>query len=255
MIVFILLFLISGCINSPEGKVVGDISESSYLEETKKEAEPITNDDIKKEINEQSLFMVTRIIDGDTIEINTGQRARLICINTPEIDEDGYQEAKDFLEDLILNKEIKLVKDVSETDRYGRLLRYAYVNDIFVNYELVENGYAEVYRYSPDTAKCDELEEAQDIAISNGVGIWSDGLGEEITQESEELTPQDQSEQQEPETSQPKTNYVCSSNYYNCGDFKTHAEAQKVYEVCGGSNNDIHDLDRDNDGLACESLP
>jgi len=48
---------------------------------------------------------------------------------------------------------------------------------------------------------------------------------------------------------------VCSSNYYNCGDFSTQLEAQAVYKTCGGLSNDIHDLDRDNDGLACDSLP
>jgi len=46
----------------------------------------------------------------------------------------------------------------------------------------------------------------------------------------------------------------CSSNLYNCADFSTHAEAQECYEYCGGLSNDVHDLDRDNDGLACESL-
>jgi len=49
--------------------------------------------------------------------------------------------------------------------------------------------------------------------------------------------------------------YTCSSNIYNCSDFSTHAEAQAVYEACGGVNNDVHELDRDKDGLVCESLP
>jgi len=47
----------------------------------------------------------------------------------------------------------------------------------------------------------------------------------------------------------------CLYNKYNCSDFKTHDEAQMIYDCCGGVNNDIHGLDRDNDGLACESLP
>jgi len=49
--------------------------------------------------------------------------------------------------------------------------------------------------------------------------------------------------------------YICSFNFYNCSDFATHKEAQNVYEHCGGIDNDIHKLDRDKDGLACESLP
>ena len=49
--------------------------------------------------------------------------------------------------------------------------------------------------------------------------------------------------------------YICDDNAYNCANFNTHAEAQRVYELCGGVSNDIHDLDRDKDGLACETLP
>jgi len=49
--------------------------------------------------------------------------------------------------------------------------------------------------------------------------------------------------------------YVCSSNTYNCDDFKTHDEAQYVFELCGGVGNDVHWLDGDKDGIACESLP
>ena len=47
----------------------------------------------------------------------------------------------------------------------------------------------------------------------------------------------------------------CSGNVYNCDDFGTHREAQACYEKCGGVNNDVHQLDRDKDGSACETLP
>ncbi len=51
------------------------------------------------------------------------------------------------------------------------------------------------------------------------------------------------------------TGVECNSNTYNCGDFQTQAEAQEVYEACGGVSNDIHKLDGNLDGEACESLP
>ncbi len=54
---------------------------------------------------------------------------------------------------------------------------------------------------------------------------------------------------------QNNLNYTCSYNAYNCSNFSTHAEAQQVYDSCGGVLNDVHNLDRDKDGLACESLP
>jgi micrococcal nuclease len=107
---------------------------------------------------------VTKVIDGDTFVLANNQSVRLICINTPELGQPGSQEAKEFLEDLILNKEVRLEKDISETDRYGRLLRYVYItnpennNQIFINKELVQQGYAQIYRYEPDISKCDEIE-------------------------------------------------------------------------------------------------
>ena len=50
-------------------------------------------------------------------------------------------------------------------------------------------------------------------------------------------------------------NYICRSDIYNCSDFATQTEAQKAYKACGGLGNDVHGLDRDKDGVACESLP
>lgn len=101
---------------------------------------------------------VTRVIDGDTFELASGEKVRLICINTPEQGEEGYEEAKAYLESMILNKTVRLEKDISEKDRYGRLLRYAYTDNRFINKEMVDNGYAEVFRYGEDLKRCDEIE-------------------------------------------------------------------------------------------------
>ena len=106
----------------------------------------------------------TRIIDGDTFELSTGEKVRLICKDTPEVNEKGYEEAKEFLSNLILNKEIRLEKDISETDKYNRLLRYAFISnpedstsEIFINKELVSQGYAEIMRIKPDVSRCGEI--------------------------------------------------------------------------------------------------
>ncbi len=50
-------------------------------------------------------------------------------------------------------------------------------------------------------------------------------------------------------------NYTCSANTYNCTDFKTQAQAQAVYDKCGGVSNDVHKLDKNKDGHPCDSLP
>jgi endonuclease YncB( thermonuclease family) len=183
--------------------------------------------------NDGELFLVTRVIDGDTIEIETEERVRLICIDTPERGEEGYIEASNYLQGLILNKEVKLVKDKSETDRYGRLVRYIYVGDLFVNEKMVAEGFALAYPYNPDTTLCPQIERAEEKAKRNGIGIWSEG------------------EEEEQETSGDE----CYSNIYNCGDFSRHTEAQELFEECGGASNDVHRLDQDGDGIACEGLP
>lgn len=61
----------------------------------------------------------------------------------------------------------------------------------------------------------------------------------------------------EPEPQKPASSgeYTCSSNAYNCSHFKTQAEAQSVFEMCGGTANDVHRLDGNKDGEVCESLP
>lgn len=120
-----------------------------------------------------SKLIVTRVIDGDTVELNTGERVRLILIDAPESGEECYKEAKSRLEQLVLNKEVRLEKDVSETDRYGRLLRYVYVGSTFVNYQLVREGLAYASPYPPDIKYKVQIEEAQKLAEEEAVGcLW-----------------------------------------------------------------------------------
>lgn len=58
-----------------------------------------------------------------------------------------------------------------------------------------------------------------------------------------------------PQNQEQDLGYICNYNAYNCADFTTHAEAQMVYEICGGPSSDVHKLDRDMDGFVCETLP
>ncbi|HLC48619.1 MAG TPA: thermonuclease family protein [Candidatus Norongarragalinales archaeon] len=128
--------------------------------------------DAYNRVQNQQTFEVARVIDGDTIEMGDGEKVRFICINTPEIGEFYYDEAKEYLTAKLLNKNVTLEKDVTEEDSYGRLLRYVYLDDTLINSELVKNGYAEVIRYPPDTKYCDEFEALEDMAIEKGIGIW-----------------------------------------------------------------------------------
>ena len=119
---------------------------------------------------------VTRVIDGDTIIIGSGQKVRYIGIDTPEVhpEPEAYgMEAWQTNRGLVEGKEVRLEKDVSETDGYGRLLRYVYVDDTFVNAELVRLGLAEARDYPPDTKYQDLLEQREREARQAGRGMWA----------------------------------------------------------------------------------
>tara|TARA_Y100000310_G_scaffold142407_1_gene141942 strand:- start:7411 stop:7827 length:417 start_codon:yes stop_codon:yes gene_type:complete len=101
---------------------------------------------------------VVKVIDGDTFILASGETVRLICVNTPEAGEPGYLEAQKYLKDLIFGKSLNLEADTTNRDRYGRLLRYAYLDDLFINKELVSSQHARVYPVPPNTALCNEIE-------------------------------------------------------------------------------------------------
>lgn len=118
-------------------------------------------------------FKVIKIIDGDTVDLNNSERVRLSGIDTPEIGECYYKEAKNKLEDLILNKDVFLERDISDKGRYGRLLRYIYVNNLLINSFLVKEGYAKVHdKYDYDIKLYKELKEVESTAKNNKLGVW-----------------------------------------------------------------------------------
>ena len=93
---------------------------------------------------------VRQVIDGDTIILENGERVRLIGINTPEEGKYFYDEAKEVMELLALGKQVRLEKDIGDLDKYGRLLRYIYTEDHFINLEMVKRGFANSYTYPTD---------------------------------------------------------------------------------------------------------
>ena len=123
----------------------------------------------------ESQARVVRVIDGDTIEIAGGAHVRYIGMDTPETypEVEFYgPEAKAKNAELVEGKLVTLEKDVSETDRYGRLLRYVYVDGVFVNGELVRLGYARAVAYPPDTRYQWQLEKLEKEAQAAKLGIW-----------------------------------------------------------------------------------
>ena len=106
--------------------------------------------------NPREIAYVEKVIDGDSILVrtnNTLSEVRYIGINTPEFDspeEAAAQHATEINRMLVQGKTIWMVKDIRERDKYQRLLRFIFVGDTFVNYELVRLGVAEVIDYPPD---------------------------------------------------------------------------------------------------------
>ena len=170
--------------------------------------------------------VVVNVVDGDTIDVLlNGQRIRVryIGINTPERGEACYTEATNHNRALVQGKTVTLVRDTSDTDRYGRLLRYVYAGGVFVNLSLVQAGYAEAKYYAPDGRHRQTFEAAQQAAPQRG------------------CTTAPASPSSQP---QSQVTYV-----RNC----THARELGIAPVHRGHPAYRRALDRDNDGIGCET--
>jgi micrococcal nuclease len=115
---------------------------------------------------------VTRVIDGDTVIVEGGYHVRYIGIDAPEGGEFYYLESKQINEGLVAGKSVRLERDVSDKDSYGRLLRYVYVGDDFVNAEMVRQGCAWAIAYPPDVKYQVYLEALEKEARQSKRGIW-----------------------------------------------------------------------------------
>lgn len=137
---------------------------------------------------ETEIARVARVIDGDTIELSDGRRVRYIGIDTPELG-DGRtavacfaKEATEENKRQVEGKTVRLEKDISELDRYGRILRYVFIGDgtdqvvhpeVFINDHLVRQGFARVATFPPDVRYQEQFLDAQNEAREQGRGLWN----------------------------------------------------------------------------------
>jgi len=197
---------------------------------------------------------VVKVSDGDTIEVDFGggviKTVRYIGIDTPETVDPRKpvqcfgKEASNINKSLVGNQIVQLEKDISETDKYGRLLRYVYLpsgqagaGEVFVNKYLVEEGFAHSYSYPPDIRHQGEFNQAEASARQNNKGLW--GTCDVLSGKSQAVGS------------------GTSKDDKDCSDFKTHQEAQDYFNSKGGSGtNNVDKLDgSDRDGQVCETLP
>lgn len=131
------------------------------------------------DINSTLSVKVTRVIDGDTIEIEGGERVRYIGIDTPETVDPRKPvqcfgvEASKKNKEMVEGKMVRLGKDITDRDKYNRLLRYVWVDDTFINLELVKQGFAYSYSYPPDIKYQDQFLKAQQEAREARRGLWN----------------------------------------------------------------------------------
>ncbi|WKZ40517.1 MAG: thermonuclease family protein [Anaerolineales bacterium] len=118
---------------------------------------------------------VVSVTDGDTIRVSLDGNVvplRYIGIDTPETNEPFGRESTQKNIELVSGKDVILYRDVSETDAFGRILRFVFVGDTFINHEMVRQGYATSFRYLPDTSCADAFDLADNQARANGMGMW-----------------------------------------------------------------------------------
>jgi endonuclease YncB( thermonuclease family) len=137
---------------------------------------------VDQSYNTMQKASVERVIDGDTIEVGVDGRkhkVRLIGIDTPEVyggEECFGEEASDFAKNVLSGKEVFLQKDVSEVDRFGRLLRFVYFNKdgnlVDFNALMVGEGFAFSKEYKPDISKAGMLNSLMKEAEKSDRGMW-----------------------------------------------------------------------------------
>ena len=151
---------------------------------------------------------------------------------------------------LVAGKKVTLVKDVSEVDRYDRLLRYVFVDDVFVNYEMVRVGYDTSGSWLPDTA-CDQIfDTIYNQAIINKSGLWV-----------QKSIPKPYDDPKPPPLivvtiEAPVVTCICDPSYPDVcippypPDLECKDELFKRFRVLLPH---LHGFDRDQDGIGCES--
>ena len=124
------------------------------------------------------LMRVSRVIDGDTIELADGSVIRYLSMDTPETVKPNAPvecmgpEASARNKELVNGKTIEILSDKQDVDRYGRKLRYVFADKIFVNAQLVWEGLARATIYDPDERFAQTIVQFERAARDAGRGGW-----------------------------------------------------------------------------------
>ena len=194
------------------------------------------------------LARVTRVVDGDTIDVvlaGRTERVRLIGIDTPESVDPRQPvqcfalEASAFAARHLEGRRVELEFDAERRDRYGRLLAYVWLDGRLFNLTLVRRGYAQVYTFPPNVRYVERLLAAQRRARSGSAGLWGacpaggDGAA-----------------------GKPPAPAGCDPNYSGAciPPYPPDLDCSQVgARGFASTGSDPHGFDEDGDGIACET--
>jgi micrococcal nuclease len=202
--------------------------------------------------------LVTRILDAQTIEVVYNYETfhvRYIGLDAPKIAPPPPQwqapQAVGLNDSLVNGNEVTLIQDVTDTDADGNLLRYVLTDSAFVNYEIIRQGYARFVAAQPNSA-CDNSFIAAQVEAQGAVrGMWMPTPLPTYT-----ITPTPTiTFTPAPVTPTPTGPCDCQGPRLTCNDFRNQRRAQQCFEFCMKRGfGDIFKLDKNGNGLACDSL-
>jgi micrococcal nuclease len=188
-LLFLLFFAIISCIHPDKASSTEDTTTTediiSFTEDTisTEDTCPYTENTISIEdttppedtnIWAKNTLICTSVIDGDTFRLETGETVRLIGIDAPELSQPGSEKSREYLAHLILNKGVTLETGYEDRDKYDRLLRFVYIDDVCINEEMIRQGYAEA-RYLTDSIREHYIQLEMEAETAKA-GLWSDNI-------------------------------------------------------------------------------
>jgi endonuclease YncB( thermonuclease family) len=189
-------------------------------------------DDLSSEPPELTTYLVTSVIDGDTLDLANGERVRLVGIDTPEVGECGYEKARDRLIALVEGERVTLAESDEDRDRYGRLLRYVDLGPLDAGLRLVKDGLA-IARYDSRDGYGFHPREPEYIRADRGAPNLK------CAPPPRHFVPQ-----------QPSS---CAAGYSPCVPvYPPDVDCADVNGPINVTGSDPHGLDADHDGVACE---
>ncbi|MFD2924759.1 thermonuclease family protein [Halobacillus naozhouensis] len=214
------------------------------------------------DMSTQSNATVTRVVDGDTLEVTMNGKTedvRLLLIDTPETVHPSKPvqpfgpEASQFVKEKLTGEKVRIEVGKEERDHYGRLLAYVYFNGETIQEKLLQKGLARTAYLYNDLTMLDEFHEAQKPARTAKIGVWSIP-GYAHVDHNHGYHYQEASSEKEKAEPNSDLNYDPDGPDRDCGDFTTQQQAQNFFEAAGGPSSDPHRLDGEGDGLVCEGL-